>query len=67
MDVHTHDPARRRALLENELAARRGQRGTLQTELDHCIQTHEDPQPIRARLADLDAEIHRLEAEIAQG
>lgn len=64
MDLRTRDPATRRALIESEIAARRGQRGTLQTELDHCIQTHEDTHEVRSRIADVEAEIARLEQDL---
>lgn len=66
MNLQTHDPALRRALIENELAARRGQRGTLQTELDRCIQTRDEPHEVMSRLADLDAEILRLQHTLGE-
>lgn len=49
---------------EAELAGRRYQRRTLEIELDHVIQTHQDPSFVRERLADLDASMAKLEHEL---
>lgn len=60
------DPVLKRKLKEAELAGRRHERGTLQSELDRFIQTHEDPAIVKDRLEALGAEIARLEAELRQ-
>ncbi len=61
--LHIGKPSQR-AMKEAELAGRRYQRRTLEIELDHVIQTHQDPSFVRERLADLDASMAKLEHEL---
>jgi uncharacterized small protein (DUF1192 family) len=50
--------------MESVLTGHRYQRNTLQVELDHFIQTHQDTTDVKDKLATLDAEIARLETEL---
>ena len=53
-----------RQMKESVLTGYRYQRNTLIVELDHFIQTHQDTTEVNDKLATVDAEIARLEAEL---
>ncbi len=47
-----------------ELEGRKYQKSRLRSELDHCIQTHQDKTAVSEHLATVEAEIARLEEEL---
>ncbi|WP_298827198.1 hypothetical protein [uncultured Piscinibacter sp.] len=64
MNGPASDPASKRLIRESELAARKSQRSDLQFKLDHFIQTRQDTTSVTAELAEVDADIQRLEEEL---
>ncbi|HOB46757.1 MAG TPA: hypothetical protein PKM60_11325 [Zoogloea sp.] len=59
-----NSPESKRKIKETELAGRRYQKSTLELELDHFIQTHQDTAGLSEKLANLNAEIAQLEEEL---
>lgn len=55
---------RKREILQAELEGRKYQKGRLESELDHFIQTRQDTTAVAGQLATVEAEIARLENEL---
>ena len=60
------DPAWKRQQKETALAGRKFQRDALQFKLDHFIETGQDTAAVARELADMKADIERLEDELRQ-
>lgn len=64
MNTLSNSQASKCQMKESELTGHRYQRNTLKVELDHFIQTHQDITEVSEKLAIVEAEIARLEAEL---
>jgi hypothetical protein len=64
MDSLANNPEWKRQMKETELAGRKYQKSTLEFELDHFIQTHQDTAGVTEKLAGINAEIAKLEEEL---
>jgi hypothetical protein len=60
------DPAWKRQQKETALAGRKFQRDALQFKLDHLVETGQDTTAVARELADVKADIERLEDELRQ-
>ncbi|MCB1930718.1 MAG: hypothetical protein KDH17_22150 [Rhodocyclaceae bacterium] len=65
MAESTSDPAWTRERTETELAARMSQRNDLKIKLDHFIQTRQDTTSVGHELEEVEAQIARLQQELA--
>jgi hypothetical protein len=64
MDSLANSPESKRKIKETELAGHRYQKSSLESELDHFIQTRQDTSGVTEKLASINAEIARLEEEL---
>ena len=64
MDGPTDAAAWKREQKQTELAARISQKGDLKLKLEHFIQTRQDTTSVTHEIAEIDAEIARLEEEL---
>ncbi len=64
MESPANSPESKRKIKETELAGHKYQRSSLEVELDHFIQTHQDTTGVTEKLASVNAEIARLEEEL---
>lgn len=64
MNELSNEQQRKREILQAELEGRRYQKGRLESELDHFIQTRQDATVVTGQLATVEAEIARLESEL---
>ena len=64
MNDHSNEPQRKREILQAELEGRMYQKGRLESELDHFIQTRQDTTAVTEQLNTVAVEIVRLEEEL---
>ena len=64
MNDLSNEQQRKREIRQVELEGRKYQKGRLESELDHFIQTRQDTAAVTEQLATVEAEIARLEDEL---
>ena len=64
MNDLSNEQQRKREIRQAELEGRKYQKGRLESDLDHFIQTRQDTATVTEQLATVEAEIARLEEEL---